>query len=68
MQKETQVPERFGSADWDEVARWTMVCAIDDLKAALNVLIPIPRIHTHNVALALDELIREAEAALAEMP
>jgi hypothetical protein len=38
------------------------------LHDALDRLIPIPNAITHNVALALDELIRELEAALDEMP
>jgi hypothetical protein len=60
-----QVPEW---TDREEHARWTAVCAMKHLQEALNLLIPVPDVRTHNVAIALDELIREAEAAFAEMP
>lgn len=58
-------PEQM-EGHWQDIAQDVLFCAIRDLKVTLNMLIPVPNVRTHNVALALDELIREAQAAWEE--
>lgn len=58
---------RTNWGDWDEQARWSLLCALGTVEAVLNDLIPIPHPITHNVALTLDEAVRSIREALSEM-
>jgi hypothetical protein len=53
---------------WNHYPKSALHATNRDLTAALERLIPIPNAITHNVALALDELLRELHAAIDEMP
>lgn len=53
---------------WNDKPRLALETTIAEVEFALSRLIPIPNAITHNVALALDEVLREALNAWAEMP
>lgn len=53
--------------DWDEQARWSLLCAYGAVESVLRDLIPIPHAITHNVALTLDEALNSIRDAIAEM-